>query len=92
MDFHRWVHFPIIRIAELLKLKIRGWINYYGKFRMSEMRKVFRLLHIRLGQMDTQQIPEVQETTLGQGIQVFAEPITSYPNLFEHWQYEGFRP
>jgi hypothetical protein len=40
MNFHRWVHFPISRIAELLKLKICGWINYYGKFRMSEMRQV----------------------------------------------------
>ena len=48
MNFHRWVHFPITRIAELLKLKIRGWINYYGKFRISEMRQVFGLLHLRL--------------------------------------------
>lgn len=48
LQLHCWVHFPISRIAELLKLKIRGWINYYGKFRKSEMRKVFRVLNLRL--------------------------------------------
>ncbi|MFY9311030.1 MAG: group II intron reverse transcriptase/maturase [Bacteroidia bacterium] len=48
MQLHRWVYFPISRIAQLLKLKIRGWINYYGKFRMSELRKLFRLLHLRI--------------------------------------------
>ncbi len=47
MDFHRWVHFPISKIAELLRLKTIGWIRYYGKFRMSEMRKVFLMLHVR---------------------------------------------
>ena len=73
-----------------MKLKIRGWINYYGKFRMSEMRKVFRLLHIRLGEMDTQQIPEVQETTLGQGIQVFAEPITKLSEIVWTLAIRGF--
>ncbi|MEN8123038.1 MAG: group II intron maturase-specific domain-containing protein [Bacteroidota bacterium] len=27
---------------------IRSWINYYGKFRRSELHKVFRLLESRL--------------------------------------------
>ncbi len=31
-----------------LRSKIEGWINYYAKFRMSEMRKLFRVLHMRL--------------------------------------------
>ena len=48
MDFHRWVPLPISKIGEMLKLKICGWLNYYGKFRMSEMRQVFWLLHLRL--------------------------------------------
>jgi len=48
MKFHRWVHFPISKIAGLLKLKIRGWLNYYGKFRKSAMRRLFKVLHVRL--------------------------------------------
>jgi len=48
MKFHRWVHFPISKISSLLKLKIRGWVNYFGKFRKSAMRRLFSVLHIRL--------------------------------------------
>ncbi|MDL2228263.1 hypothetical protein LJC30_05180 [Odoribacter sp. OttesenSCG-928-L07] len=47
-NFHRCVHFPSSKIAERLRFKIRSWIYYYGKFCLSDMRKVFRLLHIRL--------------------------------------------
>jgi group II intron reverse transcriptase/maturase len=48
LKIHRWVHFPLSRIAELLKSKIRGWLNYYSKFRKSELRKLFRVVNLRL--------------------------------------------
>ena len=47
-DIHRWVHFPISIIAYLLKLKVKGWINYNGKFWMSQMPKVFQLINVHL--------------------------------------------
>ena len=92
MDFHRWVHFPISRIAELLKLKIRGWINYYGKFRMSEMRKVFRLLHIRLVKWIRNKYRRYRKQRWVKAYKYLQSLSRSYPKLFEHWQYEGFRP
>ena len=92
MGFHRWVHFPISRIAELLRLKIRGWINYYGKFRMSEMRKVFRLLHIRLVKWIRNKYRRYRKQRWGNAYKYLQSLSRSYPNLFEHWQYEGFRP
>ena len=92
MDFHRWVHFPISRIAELLKLKIRGWINYYGKFRMSEMRKLFRVLHIRLTKWVRNKYRRFRKKPWYVGYKYLQRISRSYPNLFEHWQYEGFRP
>jgi len=48
LNIHRWVHFPLSRIAELLKSKIQGWLNYYAKFRKSELRKLFRVVNLRL--------------------------------------------
>jgi len=33
LKMHCWVHFSISRIAELVNPKIRGWLNYYSKFR-----------------------------------------------------------
>lgn len=38
----------IVGIAQRLNPMIRGWINYYGKFRISMLHKVFRLLNQRL--------------------------------------------
>jgi group II intron reverse transcriptase/maturase len=38
----------IVGIAQYLNPMIRGWINYYGKFRPSELHKIFRLLRNRL--------------------------------------------
>ncbi len=38
----------IVGVAQYLNPLIRGWINYYGKFKMYELTKVFRLLSRRL--------------------------------------------
>jgi len=92
MGFHRWVHFPISKIGELLKLKIRGWINYYGKFRMSEMRQVFWLLHLRLVKWIRNKYRRYRKQRWGNAYKYLQQLSRSYPSLFEHWQYEGFRP
>ena len=34
--------------TDMLRLKIAGWINYYGKFRKSEIGYMFSLLDNRL--------------------------------------------
>jgi len=45
---HRWVHFPLSKIAGQLNPQIRWWANYYSKFRKSELRKLFRVINMRL--------------------------------------------
>jgi group II intron reverse transcriptase/maturase len=92
MNFHRWVHFPISKIAELLKLKLRGWINYYGKFRMSEMRKLFRVLHFRLTKWIRNKFRRFRKKPWYVAYKYLQSISRTYPNLFEHWHYEGFRP
>ena len=92
MNIHRWVHFPISKIAELLKLKIRGWINYYGKFRKSEMRKLFRVVHFRLTKWIRNKYRRFRKKPWYVGYKYLQKLSKDFPNLFEHWQYEGFRP
>ena len=92
MDIHRWVHHPISKIAELLKLKIRGWINYYGKFRMSEIRKLFRVLHARLTKWIRNKYRRFRKKPWYVAYKYLQKLSRDFPNLFEHWQYEGFRP
>lgn len=92
MNFHRWVQFPIQKIAELLRLKLRGWINYYSKFRMSEMRKLFKVLHIRLTKWIRNKYRRFRKKPWYVGYKYLQQLSRDFPNLFEHWQYEGFRP
>lgn len=85
-------HFPISKIAELLRLKTIGWINYYGKFRMSEMRKVFRLLHVRLVKWIRNKYRRFRKQRWHAAYKFLQRISKDYPTLFVHWQYERFRP
>lgn len=92
LKIHRWVHFPISKIAELLRHKIRGWLNYYGKFRMSAMRKLFRVLHVRLNKWVRNKYRRFRRKHWYFAYKFLQGIAKSYPNMFEHWKYEGFRP
>jgi len=46
--FHRWTSNTIEGIAAELNPQLRGWINYYGKFRPSAMSFIFQVFHSRL--------------------------------------------
>ncbi len=46
--FHRWTNATIESIAAELNPKLKGWINYYGKFRPSAMSFIFRCFYQRL--------------------------------------------
>lgn len=91
LQLHRWVHFSISRIAELLKLKIRGWINYYAKFRKSEMRKVFRVLNLRLAKWVSNKYRRFRRKHWYYAYKYLQGICKDYPNLFEHWKFD-FRP
>lgn len=91
-DIHRWVQLPLEKIAELLKSKIRGWINYYGKFRLSDMRKLFRLLHIRLVKWIRNKYRRFKRKEWVYAYRYLQKVSRYYPNLFYHWQYPVLRP
>ncbi|HEY6505142.1 MAG TPA: group II intron reverse transcriptase/maturase [Chitinophagaceae bacterium] len=39
----------LMELSERIKLQSRGWINYYGKFRPTELRKVFNPINKQIG-------------------------------------------
>ena len=92
MKIHRMVHLPITKIAELLNLKIRGWVNYYGAFRRSELRKLFKILHLRLTKWVRNKYRRFRRKHWYFAYKYLQSIAKSYPNLFEHWKYESFRP
>ena len=78
----------IVGIAQYLNPMIRGWINYYGKFRRSTLHKVFRLLHKRLVRWARKRYKRYK-TSLKRGFQWLKRVQGQYPTLFYHWQF-GF--
>jgi len=91
LKIHRWVHFPISRIAELLNPKIRGWINYYSRFRKSELRKLFRVVNLRLTKWVRNKYRKFRRRHWYFAFKYLQGIARSYPNLFEHWKI-GFQP
>ncbi|HLW62126.1 MAG TPA: group II intron maturase-specific domain-containing protein [Flavobacterium sp.] len=92
MKIHRWVHLPFSRIAYQLKLKIRGWLNYYGVYRKSEMRRLFKTLNQRLYKWVRNKYKRLKKKHWYYSLKHLQGIAESYPNMFEHWKYEGFRP
>ncbi len=75
----------IVGIAQYLNPMIRGWINYYGKFRRSELHKVFRLLTKRLIRWARKRYKRYK-TSLTKAYKWFERIRKQFPYLFYHWQ------
>ncbi len=91
LKIHRWVHFPLSRIAVLLESRIRGWLNYYAKFRKSELRKLFRVVNLRLAKWVRNKYRKFRRRHWFLAYKYLQGIAKSYPNMFEHWKY-GFQP
>lgn len=91
LGIHRWVHFPLSKIAVILKSRLRGWINYYSKFRKSELRKLFRIVNLRLAKWVRNKYRKFRRRHWFLAYKYLQGIAKSYPNMFEHWKY-GFLP
>ncbi len=91
LEIHRWVHFPLSRIAELLESRIRGWLNYYAKFRKSELRKLFRVVNLRLAKWVRNKYRKFRRRHWFLAYKYLQGIAKIYPNMFEHWKH-GFQP
>jgi RNA-directed DNA polymerase len=83
---HKWTQLSIPELAHALSSKIRGWINYHGKFRISELQKVFRQLNIRLAKWARNKYKLI---SYSKSYGWLKRVIKYYPNTFVHWEY-GF--
>jgi len=91
LRIHRMVHVPLTKIAEILRAKTRGWINYYGKFRKSAMHKMFRLLNMRLARMVRSKYRRFRNRHWYESYKWLKKISDDYPTLFVHWE-QGFLP
>lgn len=91
MKLHRMVHLRLPDLARIIADKLRGWIYYYGKVRMSELHYVFRFLNKRLAKWVRNKYRRFRRKHWFFAYKWLQETARQYPNMFVHWKY-GFMP
>jgi group II intron reverse transcriptase/maturase len=91
MKIHRLTHFSIYQIADLLRSKTIGWINYYGRFRKSDMRGMFRVLNFRIGCWVRNKYRRFRKKRISLAYNWLLDVSKHFPSLFVHWNH-GFLP
>jgi group II intron reverse transcriptase/maturase len=89
LKFHRWTSFDLSRISQVLNPKIRGWINYYGKFKMQKLSRIFMILNERLVRWAVNKYRRFGNSFAKAG-RWLRNLAVCYPGLFVHWHY-GFQ-
>jgi len=85
--FHRWTSITIEGIAAELNPRLRGWINYYGKFRPSAMSFIFRTFTSRLVKWVMNRYKSLRNK-VKQAYEFLNKIQKSKPTLFETWKHE----
>ncbi len=76
----------IVGVAHYLNPMIRGWVHYYGKFKLYELTKVFRLLSRRLVWWARKRYKRYK-TSIRKGYKWLATVREQFPTLFYHWNF-----
>ena len=86
--FQRWSNRSINDIAEFFNAKIRGWINYYGKFGKRKLYSVFRIFELRLIQWARRRYKRLNNSYI-KASRWFNRFKKNNVKLFAHWE-RGF--
>jgi len=89
LDIRYLTHKSIVGVAQYLNPYIRGWIHYYGKFRLWELNPIFQLLRKRLVMWARQRYKRYK-TSLNKAYDWLERVRKQFPYLFYQWQL-GFR-
>jgi group II intron reverse transcriptase/maturase len=85
LDIVNLSHKSIVGVAYYLNPMIRGWINYYGRFRKYDMAYVFNLLSRRLVSWARKRYKRYRNN-LNKAYDWLKRVRDQFPNLFYHWQ------
>lgn len=83
-NFHKWSVGTIEQIAEKFNIKIRGWLNYYGKYKRHEMNRVFRVFHFRLMKWVLNRYKSLKGSRV-KAYQWIRKLRKERPTIFYHW-------
>ena len=78
-------HNSIVGVAQFLEPYIRGWINYYGKFRISMLNPIFQLLNRKLVQWARKRYKRYK-TSINRAYDWLKRIRMQFPTLFYQWR------
>lgn len=78
----RWTKATIETIAEEWNPRIRGWINYYGRFGKSELYRVFDMFNMRLARWIGNKYKITSKRACIKRLKIMKQ---ENKNLFAHW-------
>jgi RNA-directed DNA polymerase len=90
LAIHRMSESTLEDVASLLNAKLRGWINYYGRYRKSALWPLFHNLNNRLHKWVRWKYKQYRKKGFG-AIRWLKRKAQQAPNLFVHWQ-QGYAP
>jgi group II intron reverse transcriptase/maturase len=85
LKIHRSTNYTLEDIARILNPKIRGWMQYYEKFRKTSLTCVFHRLHNRLVKWILNKHKRFKGS-VKRGFDYLRGIYKSYPYLFYHWE------
>lgn len=92
LGFHRWTHLNIHQLSKALSSKIRGWINFYGKFHFTEMKTAFLHFNRRLARWAFNKYKRFKRRKTVYYARLWLRQVSkNYQYLFPHWRF-GFTP
>jgi len=87
--FHQWTSSTLAELAKTFNPKLRGWLNYYGKFRPYMLNRVFGLFNWRLIKWSVKKYKRFKGSMRKAGDWI-RQTAQNYSYLFVHWQH-GFQ-
>jgi RNA-directed DNA polymerase len=90
MQLHRKTRTTIEDIGEQINPKLRGWINYYGKFTKSALRPLFYNLNITLLKWVRSKFKKYKDRKM-KAVKWLKSYAAANPSVFVHWT-NGFTP
>lgn len=88
LDIPHLTHNSIVGVAQYLEPFIRGWINYYGKFRISKLNPIFQLLRRHLVRWARKRYKRYK-TSINRAYDWLKRMRIQFPYLFYQWRF-GF--
>jgi RNA-directed DNA polymerase len=85
LDIPNLTHRSIVGVAQYLEPYIRGWINYFGRFRMSMLNPIFQLLRRKLVQWVRKRYKRYK-TSINRAYDWLKRIREQFPTLFYQWR------